>query len=140
MSTTGLEVFDRTIQTTNIWLDEIMESIGPDRQLAWRILSTVTRKIRDCLPAGLAAHLSVQLPLLVRGAYYEHYQPGHDQIRPESGQAFLDEIAAQLSDVRPINPANAFATVVAVLERHVTGGEMDKVWQSLPKVVRGLWP
>lgn len=25
MSATGLDVFDRTLQTTNIWLDEIME-------------------------------------------------------------------------------------------------------------------
>src|SRR3954454_18891129 len=29
MSMTGLEAFDKTIQTTNIWLDEIMEDLGP---------------------------------------------------------------------------------------------------------------
>jgi hypothetical protein len=29
MSTTGLEVFDKTLQITNIWLDEIMMKIGP---------------------------------------------------------------------------------------------------------------
>jgi hypothetical protein len=28
---TGLEAFDKSIQTTNIWLNEIMEDIGPDR-------------------------------------------------------------------------------------------------------------
>jgi len=31
MSATGLDVFDKTIQTTNTWLDEIMADIGPDR-------------------------------------------------------------------------------------------------------------
>ena len=31
MSATGLEVFDKTIQVTNIWLGEIMERLGPDR-------------------------------------------------------------------------------------------------------------
>lgn len=36
MSTNGLEIFDKTIQTTNIWLDEIMAELGPDRQIAWR--------------------------------------------------------------------------------------------------------
>lgn len=35
MSSAGLEVFDKTVQTTNIWLNEIAEEIGPDRQLAW---------------------------------------------------------------------------------------------------------
>jgi hypothetical protein len=29
------DVFDKTLQTTNIWLDEIMEVVGPDRQVAW---------------------------------------------------------------------------------------------------------
>jgi hypothetical protein len=34
MSATGLDVFDKTLQTTNTWLDEIMESLGPDCQIA----------------------------------------------------------------------------------------------------------
>jgi hypothetical protein len=32
MSATGLDVFDKTLQTTNIWLDDIMEVLGPDRR------------------------------------------------------------------------------------------------------------
>lgn len=34
MSATGLEVFDKTIQTTNIWLGEIERELAPDRQRA----------------------------------------------------------------------------------------------------------
>ena len=34
MSATGLDVFDKTVQTTNIWLGEIMEHHGPDRKVA----------------------------------------------------------------------------------------------------------
>ena len=54
MSATGLEVFDKSIQTTNIWLDEIMEDMGPDRQLAWHLLGAVLRTMRDRLPSGSA--------------------------------------------------------------------------------------
>jgi uncharacterized protein (DUF2267 family) len=75
MSATGVNVFDKTLQTTNIWLDEIMEELGPDRQLTWHILGAVLRALRDRLPADLAAHLSAQLPLLVRGTYYDRYRP-----------------------------------------------------------------
>ena len=57
MSATGLDVFDKTIQTTNIWLDEIMEDMGPDRQVAWHTLGAVLRTLRDRLPPDLAAHL-----------------------------------------------------------------------------------
>ena len=61
MSANGLDAFDKTIQTTNIWLNEIMEQIGPDRQVAWKALSTVLHKLRDRLPIGLAAHLGAAL-------------------------------------------------------------------------------
>ncbi len=46
MSANGLEVFDKTIQTTNIWLNEIMEQIGPDRHVAWKVLSAVLQAAR----------------------------------------------------------------------------------------------
>ena len=51
MAATGLDVFDKTLQTTNIWLDEIMEVIGPDRQVAWHTLGAVLRPLRDRLSA-----------------------------------------------------------------------------------------
>lgn len=66
MSATGLDVFDRTLQTTNIWLDDIMAGLGPDRHLAWHVLGAVLHALRDRLPLDQAAHLGAQLPLLVR--------------------------------------------------------------------------
>ncbi|HEX2940904.1 MAG TPA: DUF2267 domain-containing protein, partial [Rhodopila sp.] len=77
MSTSGLDVFDKTLQTTHIWLDEVMEAVGPDRNVAWHVVGATLRTLRDRLPLELAAHLGAQLPLLVRGAYYDQYRPGH---------------------------------------------------------------
>lgn len=57
MSATGLEVFDKTLQTTNIWLDEIMADHGPDRRVAWHMLGAVLRTLRDWLQIELAANL-----------------------------------------------------------------------------------
>jgi hypothetical protein len=51
MSATGLDVFDKTLQTTNIWLDEIMAKLGPDRQVAWHVLGAVLHALRDDLVA-----------------------------------------------------------------------------------------
>ena len=34
-------MFDKTLQTTNIWLDEIMAKRGLDRQMAWHVLGAV---------------------------------------------------------------------------------------------------
>ena len=52
MSATGLDVFEQTLRTTNIWLDEIMAKLGPDRQVAWHALGAVRHALRDRLHTG----------------------------------------------------------------------------------------
>jgi uncharacterized protein (DUF2267 family) len=74
MSATGLDVFDKTVQTTNTWLKEISEQIGPDRQRCYQALRAVLFSLRDRLNAGEAAHLAAQLPMLVLSIYYEGYR------------------------------------------------------------------
>ena len=63
MSATGLDVFDKTLQTTHIWLNDITEVIGPDKQVAWHVLGAVLRTLRDRVPLQVAAHLGAELPL-----------------------------------------------------------------------------
>ncbi len=82
MSATGLDVFDKTLQTTHVWLNEMMEEIGPDRQVAWHVLGAVLRALRDRLPLELAVHLGSQLPILVRGAYYDQWASRAPSIAP----------------------------------------------------------
>ena len=66
MSATGLEVFDKTVQTTNAWLKEIMEATGLDRRKAYRALAAVLHALRDRLTVDEVAQLGAQLPILVR--------------------------------------------------------------------------
>ena len=139
MSATGLDVFDKTLQTTNIWLNEIMERLGPDRHVAWKVLSTVLHKLRDRLPVELSAHLGSQLPLLVRGVYYDQYEPAHQPSDCHTPEQFRDEVAEWLSDIRPVDPDEAIRAVFEVLARHVSEGQIVKVRNALPKGIRMLW-
>ena len=139
MAATGLGVFDKTLQTTNIWLDEIMERLGPDRQVAWKILSTVLHKLRDRLTIGLAANLGAQLPLLVRGAYYDQFEPAKLPTDCDNQEEFSAEVAEWLSDIRPVDPDDAVRAVFSVLSRHVSAGEIVKVRNALPKSLRQSW-
>jgi uncharacterized protein (DUF2267 family) len=138
MSATGLDVFDRTLQITNIWLNEIMEVIGPDRKVAWKVLSVVLHKLRDRLPVERAAHLGAQLPLLVRGVYYDQYQPAKQPTRCHTAQEFVAEVAEWLTDTRPVDPNDAVRAVFGVLKRHVTAGEYAKLEGALPHGLRQL--
>jgi len=139
MSATGLEVFDKTIQTTNIWLGEIEQEIGPDRQVAWKVLGIVLHKLRDRLPLDVAVHLGTQLPLLVRGVYYDQYQPAHCPSDCDTREQFIAEVGKWLSDIRPVNPEAATAAVFATLSRHVEQGQVAKVQHVLPEPLRSFW-
>lgn len=139
MSATGLEVFDKTIQTTNIWLDEIMADIGPDRHVAWHVLGVVLRTLRDRIQPGLAAHLGSQLPIIVRGTYYEQWSPSSEPLTMRSEEEFLAHIHAHLRDIRPVNPRDAVIAVFGVLGRHLTEGQNEKVRHALPKELQALW-
>jgi uncharacterized protein (DUF2267 family) len=139
MSATSLDVFDKTIQTANIWLNEISAVIGPDRHLAWKVLSTVLHKLRDRLPVELSAHLGSQMPLLIRGAFYDQYKPASQPGPCRSEEEFTAEVAEWLSDARPVDPRLAIAAVLCVLDRHVDPGQVAKVKGALPKQLRQMW-
>jgi uncharacterized protein (DUF2267 family) len=140
MSATGLDVFDKTLQTTHIWLDELMAEIGPDRQVAWHVLGVVLRAVRDRIPLELAVHLGSQLPLLVRGLYYDQWHaPGRMGEKPRSLDAILAPIGKQLAQIRPINPSNATQAVFRILSQHVNPGQIEKVKHALPGDVQAIW-
>ena len=68
MSTTGLPVFDTTVQETNLWLKAIMEGLHTDdRHLAYVALRATLHALRDRIGPENAVHLAAQLPMLVRG-------------------------------------------------------------------------
>ncbi|RUU13067.1 DUF2267 domain-containing protein [Mesorhizobium sp. USDA-HM6] len=140
MSANGLEVFDKTVQITNIWLNEIMDDLGPDRQLAWHALGVVLRALRDRLPAELGANLGAELPLLIRGAYYDQYQPSNLPNRNRSVEEFFNTIAEGLESGRPVKANDAARTVFKAVAHHIDLGQSAKVRDSLPKDVKALWP
>lgn len=140
MATTGLEVLDRSVQTTNIWLNEVSDRIGSDRQLAWHVLGVVLRILRDRLTTDEAAHLAAQLPLIIRGAYYEQYRPAVQPDAFRTREEFVRRVAAGLVNVRPVDPEAAIEAVLAVIARHVGAGETAQIRHSLPEEIRTLWP
>jgi uncharacterized protein (DUF2267 family) len=140
MSATGLDVFDRTIQTTNIWLNEIMDDLGPDRHAAYRALGAVLHALRDRMTIEEAAHLSAQLPLLVRGVFFDTWRPAEVPLRIRSVDEFLDRVASELRDIRPVDPAHAVHSVCRTLGKHVSQGEIEQVRSQLPEQIRRLWP
>jgi uncharacterized protein (DUF2267 family) len=140
MSSTGLEVFDETLHKTNTWLKEIAQVLGPDRHRAYHALRAVLHCLRDRLTVDEAAQLGDQLPMLVRGIYYEAWHPAGKPEKIRTREEFLARISTHLPKARPINAEDAARAVFQVLEKHVTAGEIQDVVQAMPQEIRTLWP
>ncbi len=141
MSFTGLDVFDHTIQITNIWLKELMEKLGTeDRHRAYLALRSVLHALRDRLTVDEAAHLGAQLPMLVRGIYFEGYHPAGKPSKERHKEEFLAHIREQFRKDPEVDPEAIARAVFALLEEKITTGEIADVRNSMPKELRELWP
>lgn len=140
MSTTGLDVFDNTLQKTNTWLKEIMDELSiEDRHLAYEALRVTLHALRDRLPVDEAAHLGAQLPMLIRGIYYEGWHPAGKPHKADLGE-FLVSIRTHVGrGLGEPDPRQVARAVFRVMELHVTPGELEDVKHCLPRDFRELW-
>ncbi len=141
MAFTGLDVFDHTIQITNIWLKELMEKLGTeDRHRAYLALRSVLHALRDRLTVDEAAHLGAQLPMLVRGIYFEGYHPAGKPLKERRKEQFLGHVRDQFRKDPEVDPEAIARAVFGLLEEKITAGEIADVRNSMPKELRELWP
>jgi uncharacterized protein (DUF2267 family) len=132
-------LFQETIRKTLRWIEEVMASLGEtDPHKGFNALRAVLQALRDRLTVEEAADLGAQLPMLVRGAYYEGFRPAGMPERWRSDEEFLERVKRNLRDPT-VEPEAAARAVLAVLSRHVTGGEIEQVRRELPQAIRELW-
>ena len=141
MSITGLDVFDRTVHKTNNWLNELMEVLGwHDRHKAYLALRVTLHALRDRLTVEEMAQLAAQLPMLIRGFYYEGWDPTGKPLKERSKEEFLARIEEYFSSDDPVDPEQVARAVFTVLSNRVTEGEIEDVKHVLPAEIEGLWP
>ena len=140
MSTTGLSVFDETIHLTNAWLKEMMDSrVWEDRQRAYRALRVVLHSLRDRLPLIQVTDLAAQLPMLVRGFYYEGWQPEPGPTRDQTVKDFVVHVDDAFVTDPDEDPERIVRAVFTLLSSHVSAGEIKDVIGCLPKEIKSLW-
>jgi uncharacterized protein (DUF2267 family) len=139
MSEQGLETIETTVQKTHEWIARIAESMHMEKRDAWKCLRAVLQTLRERLPADLAVHFGAQLPMLVRGLYYEGWEPSRVPIKM-SREEFLAVVQSKIIADRVIDPAETVQNVLGVVANHVGNGELEKVMHALPKDMQSLFP
>ena len=134
-------IFGKSYEAAQRWINELMEELGnDDPQVAYRVLRGTLHALRDRLQPEEAVDLGAQLSTLIRGIYYEGWNPAATPVRLRTREAFLDRVGRELVPSRDPEPEEAARAVFKVLAFHVTAGEIDDVLGMLPEPLRELWP
>jgi uncharacterized protein (DUF2267 family) len=134
---------NRSVQKTNVWLKDI------NYELSWftlrrgcLALRAVLHALRDRLTTPEIAQLGAQLPIFIRGIYYEGWNPARTPIKFRSRELFLRQVRAEFAHTRnpDIDAEDVTRAIFRVLAKHVSKGELDQVRALLPHELRDLWP
>jgi uncharacterized protein (DUF2267 family) len=141
MTVASVHAVERTVHKTNEWLNDLAGELdlGADgRDAAWRILRGYLHVLRDRLTLDEGAHLAAQFTHLIRGVYYEGFDPGDRPVAIRDRDAFLARLADATELHDPEEAARATAACTRVMGRHVSEGELDDVFGQLPAQIRGV--
>lgn len=140
MSGTSIATFTQAAQQAQQWVNELADDLDWSVPRAWRLLRTVLQALRDWLPQQEMVDLSAQLPILVRGVYFEGWKPLETPVWNRGKDEFVARVQAAFRD-EPLNdPDRAVAAVFRLLDSHVSQGEIEDVRNSMKKALRSLWP
>ncbi len=129
-----------TVQQTQEWLKELRDNADlADEAEALSVLRSVLHQLRDRLTPEEAIELGAQLPIIVRGIYYEGWRPTRTPEKVRSKEKFLDEITIKLLP-RRVPPEVAARDVFALIAHHCDPGEIADVIDQLPSDIKDLWP
>lgn len=137
----GIEPIDRSIERMNEWLDELSLLLGADDNAdAFATLRSVLHALRDRLPLIAGARLAAQLPVVLRGIYYEGWQPDRGHVHTRSLEEFLALVERDAPHGDELSAEEQARAVFRLLGSHIDGGEVDRLLAVLPAPVQALFP
>jgi len=138
---TKVSMLDSTVQKTHEWLRDIKQGLGFDNdRAAYAALRAALHGVRDLLSTDQVAQFGAQLPTLLRGIYYEGWNPVSTSAPSRQRHDFLETVRHELREHLELRDTDRVTRIVfGVVAKHVTPGEIEKIVHSLPREVRALW-
>lgn len=138
-----MDIFNKLNEPATHWLKDMMKELRTDdRHRAWHALRAGLHALRDRLTVEEAAQLSAQLPLLIRGLYFEGWDPTGKPMRIRHREDFLVLVREKYAPRTDTPAADVVRALFRVLEKHVSLGELTDIMLSLPTelvdLVRGV--
>lgn len=131
------DAFDHAQHTAHEWLADVARAFDTDdRQFAYRVLRAWLHALRDRLTVEGAATFAAQLPELLRGVYYDGWQPHRAPVKYGPDE-YVRRVALE-ARIPAAEVRRAGATVAGALARWLSPGQLDETLAQLPASLRAL--
>jgi uncharacterized protein (DUF2267 family) len=134
--------FESSMDKTNVILKEIESAYGwpkEQRNQSYAALRTVLHLLRDRMPVQESAEFAAQLPVLVRGIYFDGWKPEDVPVKLNRDD-FLYEVRQGFPYDVEGGPERVVQVVLDTLRRHVTQGEWQDVKDTMPNDLAQMLP
>ena len=138
-----LSILDKSVQKANIWMRDTNYELGWFTfQRGYLSLRAVLHALRDRLSTQEIAQLGAQLPIFIRGIYYDGWNPAKTPVKSRGRELFLRQVRAEFAHTRnpDVDAEHVTRAIFRVLSKHVSKGEIDQVRAMLPRELREFWP
>lgn len=137
----GHTSFDHTVHEGNLWLKAIATQLHfEERRYAYSALRAVLHALRDRLQPQSVVHLGAQLPMVIRGLYYEGWRLTHKPSADHTVDEFCVTVANELPPNFPMDARTLSRGVFQIVFDQLDPGETAKIVDQLPVPLRSLWP
>lgn len=139
MNSGSFDEFGDTLQKTNLLLKEIEADFGWEnrRNQSYAALRAVLQTLRDRLTVEEAVQLGAQLPMLVRGMYYEEWEVSQVPKRVDREQ-FIQEIRKKFPFSMEESIEELISSVLVALRKYISAGEAQDIVSLLPKDIASM--
>jgi uncharacterized protein (DUF2267 family) len=129
-----MNLFAKMNQQATIWIKDMMAALGTtDEHKALHALRAGLQALRDRLSVDQAAQLSAQLPLIIRGMFFEGWDPSDTPLRIRHRAEFLALVREKYAPREDAPAEDILRSVFRVLDKHIAPGEVGHLMVTLPE-------
>jgi uncharacterized protein (DUF2267 family) len=137
---TDMQKLGGALAETEKWIDDLMRRLDwHDRGKVYAALLGTLHALRDSLPRDEAICVGAQMPLLLRGLYYEGWHPTA-RMSAKNRDAFLERIHEAVHRDPGIDTEQVAHAVFALLSARLSPSELEEAKAATPKPLRSFWP
>jgi uncharacterized protein (DUF2267 family) len=139
MTDLGMDTLDVAVQKINTLLNDMQKDLGWQgrKHQAYNLLRAVLHALRDRLPVEEAVKFGAQLPMIVRGFYYEGWKPSQVPVKMAK-EEFMGRVRNEFIFDSDMSMEQLIKITLTHLFIHIDPNEAKHLQKVLPEDLQEL--